>query len=70
MKKVETFEDMKTAKRLFFEQLINHSQRTGRFIEVRDVPAFIAAEEGLQERGIKRNCLDIEYINWHNFHYE
>jgi hypothetical protein len=70
MEKVETFEDMKTAKRLWIGELINHSQRTGRFIEIKDVPAFIAAEEEQQRLGIKRNCLDKGYIDWHNFHYE
>lgn len=70
MKKVESFEDIKNCKRLFFEPLINHSQRTGKFIEIKDVPNFIKGEEYLQKNNIKHNCLDNNYINWHNFHYE
>ena len=66
--KVKTFEDIKKAKRLFLGQLINHSQRTGMFFEIKDVPEFIKSEEYLQKNNIKHNCLEESYIEWHNFH--
>jgi hypothetical protein len=66
--KVKTFEDIKKSKRLFLGELINHSQRTGMFIEIKDVPKFIKAEEYLQKKNIKHNCLEKSYIEWHNFH--
>jgi hypothetical protein len=66
--KVKTFEDIKKSKRLFLGELINHSQRTGMFVEIKDVPKFIKAEEYLQKKNIKHNCLEESYIEWHNFH--
>jgi hypothetical protein len=67
-RKVETFEDIKNCKRLFLGELVNHSRWTGMFVEIKDVPGFIIAEEYQQKNNIKHNCLEQSYIEWHNFH--
>ena len=66
--KVKTFEDIENCKRLFLGELINHSKRTGMFVEIRDVKRFIEVEKYSQKNNIKHNCLEESYIEWHNFH--
>lgn len=65
--KVKTFEEIKKAKRLFLGELINHSQRTGMFMEL-NLKEFVKHEEFAQRKNINKNCLDEDYIEWHNFH--
>lgn len=66
--KVKTFDCIKKCKRLFYHELYDHNRRTGRWIEIFDIPDFIKDEELLQKKGIKGNCSMTSYIEHHNFH--
>jgi len=66
--KVQSFEDIKKAKRLFYQELYNHNKPTGRWIEIFDVNRFVRQEEYFQKNNINRNCSDKRYIDHHNFH--
>lgn len=66
--KVNSFEDIKKAKRLFYRELYNHNKPTGRWIEIFDVKEFVEIEEEHQEKGIKGNCSMKSYLDHHDFH--
>lgn len=64
--KVKSFEDIKKAKRLFYE--LNEYNQKGLFKEIKDLNRFIECETHLQKQNIKNNCSQESYINHHNFH--
>lgn len=70
MKKVKTFDDILNCNKLYYYEVHHFNRQTNNLIEVKDIKGFIEAELYNQQHGIKSNCLDINYINHHNFHYE
>jgi len=65
--KAESFEDIKKAKRLFYNE-VEIKRPTGKWIEIFDVNEFIEQEEEHQKLGIKGNCSMKSYLDHHNFH--
>lgn len=66
--KANSFEDIKKAKRLFYQELHKFTKPTGRWIEIYDVQEFVKDEEEHQRLNIKNNCLQKSYLDHHNFH--
>lgn len=66
--KANSFEDIKKAKRLFYQEVYNFNIPTGRWIEIYDVQRFVKNEEEHQRLGIKYNCSYKSYLDHHNFH--
>lgn len=66
--KANSFEDIKKAKRLFYQELHKVNKPTGRWIEIYDVKEFVKDDEEHQRLDIKYNCSHKYYLDHHNFH--